>query len=61
MRYHITKRDINGLRACLAGIAIQILLYTDDIVLMSDTPEGLQRHLYALNILYRQKFVSNHR
>ena len=32
----------------LAGLAIQILLYADDIVLISDSLEGLQRHLNAL-------------
>ena len=37
-----------GSGAGLAGIAIQILLYADDIVLISDSPEGLQRHLNAL-------------
>ena len=30
-----------GSEACLAGIAIQILLYADDIVLISDSPGEL--------------------
>ena len=37
-----------GSRACLIGIALQILLYVDDIVLISNSPDGLQRHLNAL-------------
>ena len=41
---HYIKR-FGGLGACLTGIAVQILLYADDIVLVSDSPEGLQRHL----------------
>ena len=44
---HYIER-FEGLGECLAGIAIQILLYADDIVLISDSPEGLQRHLNAL-------------
>ena len=39
-----------GSGAHLAGIAIQILLYADDIVLISDSPKGLQRHLNALKV-----------
>ena len=35
------------LGACLEAIAIQILQYADDIVLISESPEGLQRHLKA--------------
>ena len=34
-----------GSGARLASIAIQILLYVDDIVLIFDSVEGLQRHL----------------
>ena len=38
---HYIER-FRGSEACLAGIAIQILLYADDIVLISDSPEGPQ-------------------
>ena len=34
--------------AQLAGTWIPLLLYADDIVLISDSPEGMQRHLDAL-------------
>ena len=37
-----------GSGAGLAGAIIPILLYADDIVLISDSLEGLQRHLNAL-------------
>ena len=33
----------------LAGTWISLLLYADDIVLISDSPEGMQRHLDALH------------
>ena len=39
---------IGGPGAPLASILIPLLLYTDDIVLISDSAEGLQRHLDAL-------------
>ena len=35
--------------AQLAGTWIPLLLYADDIVLISDSPEGMQRHLDALH------------
>ena len=35
--HYICHREIQGFEACLAGIAIQILLYADDIVLISDS------------------------
>ena len=35
--------------APLAGTWISLLLYADDIVLISDSPEGMQRHLDALH------------
>ena len=47
-----------GSRAHLAGIAIQILLYADDIVLISDSPEGLQRHLNSLKLFCTDKGLS---
>ena len=34
--------------ACFVGVAISILLYANDIVVLFDSPEGLQRHLNAL-------------
>jgi len=39
---------MGGPGAPLAGILIPLLLYADDIVLISDSAEGLQRHLDAL-------------
>ena len=47
---HYIIRKFKGLGASLAGIAIQILLYANDIVLISDSPEGLQRHLKAIKV-----------
>ena len=44
-----------GVGACLAGIAIQMLLYADDIMLISDSPEGLPRHLNALKLFCTDK------
>ena len=44
--------------ACLAGIAIQILLYADDIVLISDSLDGLQGHLKALKLFCTDKGLS---
>ena len=38
-----------GAGADLAGTPVHILLYADDIVLISESPEGLQRHLDALD------------
>ena len=54
--YYIKR--FGGLGAHLAGIAIQILLYADDIVLISDTSEGLQRHLNALKLFCTYKGLS---
>ena len=42
----------------LVGIAIQILLYADDIVLIFDSPEGLQKHLNALKLFCTDKGLS---
>ena len=44
-----------GSGAGLAGVTIPILLYADDIVLISDSPEGLQRHLNALKLFCTDK------
>ena len=41
-----------------AGIAMQILLYADDIVLIFDNLEGLQRHLNALKLFCTDKGLS---
>ena len=54
---HYIER-FGGLGARLAGIAIRILLYADDIVLISDTLEGLQRHLNALKLFCTDKGLS---
>ena len=39
-------------RACLVEISIPILLYADDIVLISDSPRELQRYLNFLKSFY---------
>lgn len=42
--------DREGCRgASLAGTWIPLLLYADDIVLISDSPQGLQQHVDALH------------
>ena len=47
MRYlYIGKMGNSG--ACLAGLAILILLYADVSILISDSLEELQRYLSAL-------------
>ena len=46
---HYIER-FGGSGAYLAGIAIQILLYADDIVLISNSRKGLQRHLNAFKL-----------
>ena len=38
-----------GAGADMAGTPVHILLYADDIVLISETPEGLESHLSALD------------
>ena len=40
---HYVER-FEDLEPCLAGIAMQTLLNAHDIVLISDSPTGLQRH-----------------
>ena len=47
-----------GSGAGLVGVTIPILLYADDIVLISDSPEGLQRHLNALKLFCTDKDFS---
>ena len=54
---HYIER-FGGSGARLASIAIQILLYVDDVVLISDSPEGLQRHLNALKLFCTDKGLS---
>ena len=54
---HYMER-FGGLGARLVGIAIQILLYIDDIVLISDSLEELQRHLNALKLFCIDKGLS---
>ena len=43
---------LGGEGALLADLMIQILLYANDIVLLSSSVEGLQRHLDALEVFY---------
>ena len=43
-RYQITSRDWALQENAWVEIAIQMLLYADDIVLISDLPEELQRY-----------------
>ena len=47
---HFCRSRFCSSGACLTGIVIQILPYDDDIMLISDTPEGLERHLNALKV-----------
>ena len=57
---HYIER-FGGSGARLTNIAIQILLYADDIVLISDSPERLKRHLkLKWWCLYGQRFVNQH-
>ena len=42
----------------MADVMIQILLYADDIVLLSSSAEGLQRHLDALEEFYFDRDLS---
>ena len=51
---HYIER-IGGSGACLTGIAMQILLYVDDIVLISDSLEEPQRHLNAGKVFCTDK------
>ena len=44
--------------AQLAGTWIPLLLYADDIVLISDSPEGMQRQLDALHSFAEDKGLS---
>ena len=46
-----------GSRVCLAGIAIQILLYVGDIVLISNS-HGQQKHLNSLKVFCTDKGLS---
>ena len=39
---------LDGSRAYLTGVAMSISLYSNDIVLISEDPEGLESHLNAL-------------
>ena len=39
---------MGGSETCLASVAIPILLYANDIVFISDSLEGHQRHLVVL-------------
>ena len=50
---YITQRGGGGIS--LSGTTICVLLYADDIILVSDTQEGLQQHLFALDDFCAQK------
>ena len=47
--------EIRWFRSVPTGYDRQILLYADDTVLISDSPEGLQRHINALNYFVQTK------
>ena len=42
----------------LSGVLIPLLLYADDLTIMSTTPEGLQRQLNALQLFCEQRQLS---
>ena len=42
----------------LSGVLIPLLLYTDDLTIMSTTPAGLQRQLHALQLFCEQRQLS---
>ena len=42
----------------LSGVLIPLLLYADDLSIMSTTPEGLQRQLNALQLFCEQRQLS---
>ena len=50
---YITQRGGGGIS--LSGTIVCVLLYADDIILVSDTQEGLEHHLLALNEFCAQK------
>ena len=54
----ITLHRFGDSEACLAGIGIHMLLYADDIVRISESPEELQRHLNALKVFCMDKGLS---
>ena len=53
---HIER--FGGSGACLVGITIQILTYDDDILLISDSLGGLQRHLNTIKVFSMDKGFS---
>ncbi|KAI5080279.1 hypothetical protein GOP47_0005758 [Adiantum capillus-veneris] len=56
MRFLITLREM--VIEVLAGTWIPLLLYADDIVLISDSPEGMQRQLDALHRFAQESGLS---
>ena len=50
---YITQRG--GGAISFSGTTVCVLLYADDIILVSDTQEGLQQHLFALDDFCAQK------
>ena len=40
---------------CLTGALIPLILYADDLTIMSTTPEGLQQQLNALQLFCKQR------
>ena len=45
-----TIRTLGGASSSLAEVVVQILSYADDVVLLSSSATGLQRHLDALQV-----------
>ena len=43
---------------CLSGAVIPLLLYADDLTIVSTTPEGLQRQVNALQLFCEQRQLS---
>ncbi|MCO5606122.1 hypothetical protein L7F22_060309 [Adiantum nelumboides] len=51
---HILRDGRGGVD--LAGTPVHIMLYADDIVLVSESQEGLQRHLQILDLSHRRDY-----
>ena len=55
MRFQILLTEGGGRGTSLSGFLIALLLYADDLILLADTQEGLQRHMDALGDFCTQR------